>query len=106
KIALTWDIPDQECLGDYANSFVRNEADILPHLSHPGIVQIFPLVTPEDEVAYVARASNARMQIKPWYFAMKAVEGVPLSGCLEQVKKQSFEWRMELFYQLLITIEY
>jgi len=106
KIALTWKENGRDTFGETANSLVRNEAQILPHLSHPGIVQIYPLLIDDENMEYSARAAYCAAEIKPWYFAMKWVDGIPLSECFAQVLRQSFEWRMELFYQLLIIIEY
>ncbi len=114
KIALTWKENGHDSFGETANTLIRNEAEILPHLSHPSIVQIYPLqiqtgrVSQTDEISviYDARAAHCNAEIKPWYFAMKWIEGNPLSDCFQQVMEQTFEWRMELFYQLLVTIEY
>lgn len=106
KIALTWQEKGRDSYGEVANSFIRNEAEILRHLCHPGLVQIFPLQVGEDDIKYSARISECQAEIKPWYFAMKWIEGKPLGECLKQVIKQPFEWRMELFFQLLGAIEH
>src|SRR5690606_17682580 len=60
KIALTWKEKGRDPYGEVANSFIRNEAEILRHLCHPGLVQIFPLQVGEDNIKYSARISECK----------------------------------------------
>lgn len=105
KVALTWDNPKYS---DTANNLVRNESKILPHLSHPGIVQIYPLIAENGsrDVEYAMRLDKCSAEVKPWYFAMQIIEGVSLADSIARIKNFPFEWRIELFYQMLITLEY
>jgi serine/threonine protein kinase len=83
---------------------LRQEAQLLRRVRHPGVIRIYPLRI-DNRVSYVARAYDYANQ--PWYFAMEYVSsGKTLDKYLKRIKKFPVEWGVELFYQLLVTIEY
>lgn len=83
---------------------LRQEAQLLRRVRHPGIIRIYPLRI-DSSVSYVARAYDYDNQ--PWYFAMEYVStGKTLDVYLKRIRKFPIEWCIELFYQLLVTIEY
>ena len=83
---------------------LRQEADILRHLRHPGIVRIYPLRM-DSRVAYVARAYNHPNQ--PWYYAMEHIQrGNSLDHYRKEIKDYPVIWIVELFYQLLTVVQY
>jgi serine/threonine protein kinase len=83
---------------------IQREAKILGSLRHPGIVRIYP-TTIHGRVCYEARAEN--LPGNPWYFAMEFLDGEPLTEHVKAIgEKFPVDWRLELFYQILTTIEY
>lgn len=90
--------------GAVFQDLLRQEAETLQQLRHPGIVRIYPLRI-DNRVAYAARAHDYDNQ--PWYYAMEYLsQGSNLSNTIKNIKKFPVEWTVELFYQLLITVEY
>lgn len=82
---------------------LRKETDALKNLRHPGIIHIYPLHI-DGRSTHVACAYD--LPGKPWYFAMEYLWAGTLDTYMEKIKKFPIEWSMELFYQLLITIDY
>lgn len=90
--------------GAVFQDLLRQEAEILQHLRHPGIVRIYPLRI-DNRVAYAARAYDYNNQ--PWYYAMEYIsKGISLESYIKTINKFPVEWIIELFYQLLVTVEY
>lgn len=84
---------------------LRREANHLAALRHPGIVRIYPLRLLESgPVVYQARAQN--LPDKPWYFVMEFIEGGGLDTHLKSIMRLPVSWRIELFYQLLLAVQY
>lgn len=83
--------------------WLRREADILRELRHPNIVHIYPLRINRN-VVYVARASTVPGE--PWYFAMEPILGGGLDHNLRTIVQFPLLWRIELFYQIIITVHY
>ncbi|MCA9994779.1 MAG: serine/threonine protein kinase [Anaerolineales bacterium] len=82
---------------------LRHESNILQTLRHPGIVRIFPLRI-DSRVTYTARA--AMQTERPWYFAMEYIAGASLDQYTKQIGRFPLSWTIELFYQLLVTIDF
>ncbi len=83
---------------------LRQEAEILHTLRHPGIVRIYPLRM-DRRIAYVARAFNHPNQ--PWYYAMEHIHrGSSLDQYRKEFKNYPVIWIIELFYQLLTVVQY
>lgn len=82
---------------------LRHEAEILAQLRHPNIVRIFPMRL-ERKTYYTARAQD--IPHRPWYFAMEYLEGGSLDQHVAQIAGFPLAWRVELFYQLLITVHF
>ncbi len=84
---------------------LRQEATLLNQMRHPNIIRIYPL-----EVAGVKNkvfaAQAAELPNQPWYFVMEYVSGGDLESYTAVIKKFPLGWRLELFYQLLLTVEY
>jgi len=90
--------------GAVFQDLLRQEAETLQHLRHPGVVRIYPLRI-DNRVAYAARAYDYNNQ--PWYYAMEYLsQGSNLSSVIKSIRKFPVEWIVELFYQLLIVVEY
>lgn len=82
---------------------LRHEVNILQTLRHPAIVRIFPLRI-DNRVTYTARST---MQVeRPWYFAMEYITGDSLDQYLKQIGRFPLSWLIELFYQLVVTVDF
>ncbi len=83
---------------------LRQEAQFLQRLRHPGIIRIYPLRI-DNRIAYAARAHEHPHQ--PWYYAMEYInKGDNLDHYIKKIRKLPVEWTIEMFYQLLITVQY
>lgn len=84
---------------------IRRESEKLQELYHPGIVRIHPLVTPySDKVNYHERA--VEMTDRPWYFVMDYLGPNDLKHNLKAIRTFPLEWKLELFYQILLVMDY
>lgn len=82
---------------------LRSEAQYLAKLRHPGIVHIYPQPA-GTRVAFSARAFQYQGQ--PWYFAMEYIPGDSLAAHTKRISSYPLPWIIELFYQLLLTVNY
>lgn len=80
---------------------LKLESERLCLLRHPGIVRIYPMDIHGD-IQYAARANQ--IEEDPWYFVMEHIDGEPF--VTERLMSFSLNWRIELFYQLLIIVDY
>ncbi len=102
-LALKINLTEDENSSAYRN-FLRREVSVLKRLRHPNIVRIFP-ISIEDKIVYSARATKLRNA--PSYFTMEYIGGGSLGSHVDLIsRKFSIEWGIELFYQLLITVNY
>lgn len=85
---------------------LQQEADFLYQLRHPGIIRIYPLRLDERTVVNAARAYN--YPGKPWYYAMEHIgkEGGTVDHYSKEIRKFPVEWTVELFYQILIVVQF
>lgn len=102
QVAIKVQLTEDENSQTY-QELLRQEAETLSRLRHPGIVHVFPLRV-ANRTAYSARAHEHKGQ--PWYFAMEYIRGNNLHDYTGQIAKMPLEWVMELFYQLLTTIQF
>jgi len=84
---------------------LRQEATLLNQMRHPNIVRIYPLHV-EGLKQRVFSAQEPNWHDAPWYFVMEYVSGGTLENYTEVIKKFPLGWRLELVYQLLLTVEY
>jgi serine/threonine-protein kinase len=82
---------------------LKRESEALEHLRHPGIVHLLPIHLNEKPI-YIAR--DPRLDDSPWYTVMEFIPGKSLRQLLKQVAGYSLEWRLELFYQLLLLVDF
>lgn len=84
---------------------LRHEATILsdPGWRHPGILRLFPILH-HDKPQFVLRATS--LENEPSYFVMEYIAGGSLGDRMNQVAKFSFEWKVELLYQVAIILGY
>ena len=84
-------------------NLINQEVEVLQLLRHPGIVHIYPLEI-DGRIRHIARASQLPHQ--PWYFAMEYLGPHTLAHYIETISTLPLEWGIELFYQLLLIIDY
>ena len=88
-------------------AWLKTEIDLLSRLWHPGIVRVYPI----DHVfagQYLGRAPEVDPESAPWYFCMELLTQRTLRDLIYDPQSIVFDmpWRMELLYQLLITVDY
>lgn len=102
KAAIKVQLLEEENSQTY-QELLRQEAEYLSLLRHPGIVHIYSQRV-ANRVTYTARAHEHKGQ--PWYFAMEYVKGNNLSTYIKTLSKMPLEWGIELFYQLLLAVHF
>lgn len=85
------------------SDLLRDETRILSQLRHPGIVHLYSQDV-RGKSAYAMKALTHPE--RPWYYAMEYVSGESLEQMIRKTKSFPLEWKIELFYQVLITINY
>lgn len=82
------------------------EADLLTKWDwrHPGIVRILPIPFQGRKPEYVARAS--KLDHQPWYMVMEYLRGSSLMDNLKEIQKYPLEWKLELFYHILLPLAF
>ena len=85
------------------SDLLRDETRILSQLRHPGIVHVYSQDV-RGKPAYAMKAITHPE--RPWYYAMEYVPGESLEQAMKKIKRFPLEWKIELFYQVLITINY
>jgi serine/threonine protein kinase len=86
---------------------LRNEVEYLVRLRHPNVVRILPFrvhgVGAKGRV-FLARESD--QEAAPWFFVMEYITGGALESLADKLKLYPLGWRLELFYQVLIVVDY
>ena len=101
KVVLKFNASEKTTFQD----LLRREADHLVALRHPSIVRIYPLrLTNSKRIVYQARAKD--QPNRPWYFAMEYIAGGSLEKHLPQIMRLPISWRIELFYQVLLAVQF
>jgi serine/threonine protein kinase len=84
---------------------LRKEVRLLQYLRHPGVVRIFPFTLERDtKIIYSAKSSISGKEM--WYFVMEYLPGGNLSDNLHNISRMPTKWAVELFYQILIAVQY
>jgi serine/threonine protein kinase len=90
-----------------AEDMLRSEVEYLARLRHPNVVRIYPFkphgVGAKGKV-YLARQSD--QEDAPWFFVMEHIGGGGLETHLKQIKTFPLGWRLELFYQTVVVVDY
>jgi serine/threonine protein kinase len=82
------------------------EADILSKWDwrHSGIVRLIPIPLKDRKPEYKVKAISVTNQ--PWYMVMEYLRGNSLAQNLEPIHKYSLEWKLELFYHILLPLAF
>ncbi|MHC1598968.1 MAG: serine/threonine protein kinase [Candidatus Methanofastidiosia archaeon] len=101
KVALT-----NKHATTHEDVLLQREAELLQksELRHPGNVRLFPIPLQNRRPQYVVRASS--LPEKPWYMVMEYLQGKSLKDTLKMISKYSLEWKLELFYRMLLPISF
>jgi eukaryotic-like serine/threonine-protein kinase len=103
SVAIKLNLP----AGDNRNAYqdlLRKETRFLQLFRHPGVVRIFP-VRMDKYITYEARVDIQDRDY--WYFVMEYIDSENLGNLTKRlVEKMPLEWRIELFYQLLVIVQY
>ena len=90
-------------------SLLRREASLLSQwrIRHPGVVRIYPM--PRDnklggDVDYIQNAGN--LTGTPWYIVMEYLPGGSLAAAMDSIREYPLSWKMELFYQIAMTVQF
>lgn len=77
---------------------LREEADVLRRLTHPGIVRLLPL----EDGLYAARA--AALPGNPWYCALEYLGGGALALLMPRFMKFPLDWRLVLLEEVAASL--
>ena len=101
KVALT-----DENGAAHEDVLLQREAELLKQgeLRHPGNVRLFPILLKNRRPQYVVRASS--ISEEPWYMVMEYLRGKSLKDELKTISRYSLEWKLELFYRILLPIAF
>ena len=105
KVAIK--IANTDPLGNtHEDMLLQHEAGLLQKWDwrHPGIVRLLPIELPGRRPEYTVRALN--YQNNPWFIVMEYLRGKSLSDNLSTVQKFPLEWKLELFYRILMPIAF
>ncbi len=69
---------------------------------HPYVVRIFPTPLDGRKPEYAIKA--IRFKNQPWYMVMEYLRGKSLAENLAAIQKYPIQWKIELFYQILIAV--
>ncbi len=93
---------------DNANAYqdlLRDEAKLLSKMRHPGLVRVFSQEI-NRRTMYASRA--IQMPERPWYYVMELIPGETLKQAIKtrKISRLPLEWKVELFYQVVTTIDF
>jgi serine/threonine protein kinase len=71
---------------------------------HPGIVRVFPSPYNAGKPQYVMRAVS--LPSAPYFLVMEYLKGESLGQKLKTIQPYPLEWKIELFYQILMTVAF
>ena len=85
---------------------LEQEASLLqrPNWRHPGIVRVFPSPLDGNKPQYFLRAVD--LSDAPYYMVMEYLQGDSLAKKLKIIQAYSLEWKLELFYQILLAVSF
>jgi serine/threonine protein kinase len=86
---------------------LRNEVEYLVRLRHPSVVRICPFhLRGVGAKGRVFLARETETDTSPWFFVMEYIGGGSLESAAATIKTFPLGWRLELFYQIIIAIDY
>jgi serine/threonine protein kinase len=103
KVAIK--IAKTDPLGNsHEDVLLQHEAELLKKWDwrHPAIVRLIPIELPGRKPEYMVRAAN--YPNNPWYMVMEYLRGNSLSENTKTIQKYPLEWKLELFYRILMPI--
>jgi len=82
------------------------EAELLSQWDwrHSGLVRLFPVPLNGRSPEYAVRANS--LSNKPWYMVMEYLRGNSLGQKLSEIHKYPLEWKLELFYHILLPLAF
>lgn len=85
---------------------LEKEAELLRQADwrHPGIVRIYPSPFEGQKPQYVMRAAD--IPNTPYYMVMEYLKGQSLAKKIKQIQSYPLEWKLELFYQILLSVAF
>lgn len=88
----------------HEDTLLQHEAELLQKWDwrHPAIVRLLPIELPGRKPVYMVRAAN--YPNNPWYMVMEYLRGNTLTENMKTVQKFPLEWKLELFYRILMPI--
>jgi serine/threonine protein kinase len=101
KVAQTEGLTDA-----HEDMLLQWEADLLQKWDwrHAGIVRVYPIPLAARKPVYAVRAN--RLPNKPWYMVMEYLRGESLSKKLDTLHKFPLQWKLELFYNILLPLSF
>jgi serine/threonine-protein kinase PpkA len=91
----------------HEDTLLQWESDLLKKWDwrHSGIVRLLPVPLIKDRRAeYAVKALNINNE--PWYMVMEYLRGNSLGQSLSIIHKYPLEWKLELFYQILLPLAF
>ena len=96
--------------------FVKEESKTLNIVRHPNVVRILPIQISNEKHTYSAKRLTPSGE-PFWFFTMEYIPGKTLqdyaqehfkskSGFFSSKEALPLDWKMELFYQIAITVQY
>ncbi len=81
---------------------LRKEIETLNDLRHPGVVRVYPIA---GRRRYIGRAVELDPRNSPYYFAMELLDNTNV-GAIANENRFPLGWRVELIYQIAVTLDY
>ncbi len=103
KVAIKVAITDKNGAA-HEDILLQHEAELLQKWDwrHPAIVRLLPIELTGRKPEYMVRAFN--FPNNPWYMVMEYLPGNSLSENLKTIQNYPLEWKLELFYRILMPI--
>lgn len=78
------------------------EAELLSRWDwrNQGIVRLYPV----NKKDYVVKANNIKND--PWFMVMEYLRGESVADNLKKIKEFGLDWKIELFYQILLSVSF
>ena len=105
KINRQNDIDNDSPINVYQD-LLRKEVRLLRELRHPGVVRIYPFTLFEGDTKTTFQAKHNVNGEDLWYYAMEYLPAGSLENKLQVISRMPVEWVVELFYQILVTLQY
>ncbi len=90
----------------HEDTLLNWEAELLSKWDwrHTGIVRLYPIPLSNRKSEYAVKAMSVNNQ--PWYMVMEYLKGNSLGQMLSTINKYPLEWKLELFYQILVPLAF